>query len=214
MGGWFAKKSSASSHDMSSTSATVVPLERDLERLAVVTGSTAHLAGHVHVGQEVHLDLDRAVTRAAFAPTAAHVEGEAARQVSADLGLGGLAEQLPNVVEKTRVRGGIRTGRAPDRRLVDRDDLVYELHALDRLVCARVGTSPVHLRQHRLEKDVVHERRLPRTGDSGHRISGNPEGRRRRFRRDCARARRAPPGARPSPFGASQEPRSRALPSR
>ena len=45
--------------------------EGDLERVAVVTGPMAHLAGHVDVGQEVHLDLDGAVARAGLAPTAA-----------------------------------------------------------------------------------------------------------------------------------------------
>ena len=33
----------------------------DLERLAVVAGAVADLARDVDVGQEVHLDLDRAV---------------------------------------------------------------------------------------------------------------------------------------------------------
>src|SRR5665647_3577679 len=37
-------------------------LEVHLQGLPVVPGAVAHLARHVHVGQEVHLDLDRAVT--------------------------------------------------------------------------------------------------------------------------------------------------------
>jgi hypothetical protein len=52
-----AKKRSASSTDISSTSAIVLPLNRT-ERLAVVAAALAGLAGDVHVGQEVHLDLD------------------------------------------------------------------------------------------------------------------------------------------------------------
>jgi hypothetical protein len=39
----------------------VAALELDVERVAVVAGALAHLARDVHVGQEVHLDLDRAV---------------------------------------------------------------------------------------------------------------------------------------------------------
>ena len=38
-------------------------LEAHLERLAVVALAVALLARHVHVGQEVHLDLDLAVAR-------------------------------------------------------------------------------------------------------------------------------------------------------
>jgi hypothetical protein len=58
--GIFAKKRSASSMDMSGTSA-IDRLEAHLERLAVVSRALARLARHVHVGQEVHLDLDLAV---------------------------------------------------------------------------------------------------------------------------------------------------------
>ena len=48
----------------------VLALERDVERVAVVARALADLARHVHVGQEVHLDLDRAVARARLAPAA------------------------------------------------------------------------------------------------------------------------------------------------
>ena len=54
----------------------VLALERDVEGVAVVAGALAHLARHVHVGQEVHLDLDGAVARARLAAAALDVEGE------------------------------------------------------------------------------------------------------------------------------------------
>ncbi len=57
----------------------VLALERDVEGVAVVAGALAHLARHVDVGQEVHLDLDRAVAGAGLAPAAGHVEAEPAR---------------------------------------------------------------------------------------------------------------------------------------
>ena len=65
----------------------VLALERDVERVAVVARALAHLARHVHVGEEVHLDLDRAVARARLAAAALHVEREAARLVAAHLRL-------------------------------------------------------------------------------------------------------------------------------
>src|SRR5690606_21553691 len=69
-------------------------LEVHLERLAVVARTVAHLARDVDVGQEVHLDLQRAVARARLAAAALDVEREAARRVPANLGLGRLREEL------------------------------------------------------------------------------------------------------------------------
>src|SRR5207244_2659119 len=99
--------------------------------VSVVAGTLADLARHVDVGKEVHLDLDRAVTGACFAATALDVEREASGQVPADPGFLGLTEQLPDGVEDARVGGRVRAGRTADRRLVDVDDLVEELVALD-----------------------------------------------------------------------------------
>ena len=48
----------------------VAALVGDLQRLAVVAGALAHLARHVDVGQEVHLDLDLAVALARLAAAA------------------------------------------------------------------------------------------------------------------------------------------------
>src|SRR5450631_2247137 len=70
-----------------------------LEGLAVVTRALANLARDVDVGQEVHLDLDRAVARAVLAATALDVEGEPALLITADLRLGRLTEQLSDVIE-------------------------------------------------------------------------------------------------------------------
>ena len=49
----------------------------DLQRLAVVALALADVAGHVDVGQEVHLDLDHAVALAGLAAPALDVEAEA-----------------------------------------------------------------------------------------------------------------------------------------
>ena len=66
-----------------------------LEGFPVVPGAVAHLARHVHIGQEVHLDLDGAVTGACLASTAFDVEREPARLVAADLRFCGGREQSP-----------------------------------------------------------------------------------------------------------------------
>src|ERR1700704_1988120 len=109
---------------------------RDIERVAVVARALADLTRDVHVGKKVHLDLDRAVARTRFAPSPAHVERKTSGEIPADLRLLCLAEEPADVVEHSRVRRGIGARRAPDRRLVDVDDLVEVLETLDRLVAA------------------------------------------------------------------------------
>src|SRR4051812_4911712 len=144
-------------------------LEVHLERLAVVPRAVTHLAGDVDVREEVHLDLDSAVTGARLAAAALDIEGESPRLVPADLRLGRLREQPADVVEDARVRRGVRSRRAADRALVDVYDLVEVLKAADRLVPAGHLPGPVELvRQDRVE-DVVDQGRLARAADPGNR---------------------------------------------
>ena len=143
-------------------------LEADFERLAVVALAVALFAGHVHVGQEVHLDLDLPVAATDLAAPALHVEAEAARLVAPRPRLLGLGEQVADHVEQTRVGGGVGARRAPDRRLVDGDDLVELLQAVDRAVAAGAPPGAVQAVGDGLVEDVVDERGLARPGDPGH----------------------------------------------
>ena len=79
MVGWLAKNAERLLARHVEDVGDVLALEGHLERLAVVARPGAHLAGHVDVGEEVHLDLDGPVARARLAPPAAHVEREPAR---------------------------------------------------------------------------------------------------------------------------------------
>ena len=106
-------------------------LELHLQRLAVVALALADVAGDVHVGQEVHLDLDDAVALAGLAAPALDVEREAARLVAARLGLRQAGEPLADRREGAGVGGGVGARRAADGRLVDVDDLVEVLQPLD-----------------------------------------------------------------------------------
>jgi hypothetical protein len=108
----------------------------DLQRLAVVPRALAHLARHVHVRQELHLDLDDPVALALLAATALDVEREAARPVAADASFRHGGEQLADRREQPDVGRGVGAGRPADRALVDLDDLVDLLQALDRVVLA------------------------------------------------------------------------------
>ena len=159
-----------------------------LERVPVVPGPVAHLAGDVDVRQEVHPDPDRALALAALAPPALHVEREPARLVAADLRLGRLREQLADVVEHPGVRGRVRPRGPADRRLVDADHLVDLPGSRDPGVPAPRQPRPVELVRQRRVQDVADQRRLARPGHAGDRHeqpSGNATSMPRRL---CSRA--------------------------
>ncbi len=104
-------------------------LELDFQRLAIVAVALAGLAGDVDVGQEVHLDLDDTVALAGLAAPALDVEAEPPRLVAARLGFGQAGEPVADRGEGAGIGGGVRARRAPDRALVDVDDLVEMLEA-------------------------------------------------------------------------------------
>ena len=109
-------------------------LESHLERLAVVAFAVAHLAGHHHIGQEVHLDGLVSVSAAGVAAPAFHVERETAGLVAPDLGLGQVDEERADVAEHASVGGGVRPWGLADGRLVYAHHLVDEFQSLELLV--------------------------------------------------------------------------------
>ena len=126
----------------------------------------ADVAGHVDVGQELHLHADDAVALTGLASASLDVEAEAAGLVAAHARLARLAEEVADRVEDARVRRGIRARRAADRLLVDVDDLVDILESLDLLVLARLALHVVEARGDALVEDLVDERRLARARDA------------------------------------------------
>ena len=138
----------------------------DLQGLPVVAGTVADLAGHVDVGQEVHLDLEGAVSLAGLAAPTFDVEGEAPWPVSADLRLGHGREDFTNVVPYPGVGGGVGSGGAPDRRLVDVDDLVQVVYAPHRLVPPGYAAGTVESVGEHLVEDGVDQGGLARAGYS------------------------------------------------
>ena len=106
-----------------------------LKRCAV-----ADVAGHLHVGQEAHLDGAQALPFAGRAAAVAGVEGEARRRVAARLGLQRLGEELADRVPEADVGGRAGARRLADRRLVDLE------HAVDRCQPSiAVAALPVRL---------------------------------------------------------------------
>ena len=145
----------------------VLALVAYLQRLPVVPLALTNLAGHIDVGQEVHLDLQQAVAGAGLAPPAPDVEGEPARAVAPGFCVLSGGEQLPDVVEQPRVGGGVGPGCAPDGGLVDGDDLVQKLNAVHAVVLSRAGFGAVQLRAQALVKNLVDQGGLARPGHAG-----------------------------------------------
>src|SRR3546814_8711641 len=153
-------------------------LEGDLQGLAVVALALADVALHVDVRQEVHLDLDDAVALAGLAAATLHVEGEAARLVAAGVGFRQAGEPVADRREGADVGGGVGARRAADRRLVDVDDLVEVLDALDGGVGARVGARLVPAARQRLVERLDEEGRLAAAGGAGEAGEGAERARR------------------------------------
>ena len=143
-------------------------LVADLQRLAVVAAALAGVAGHVDIGQEVHLDLDHAIAFAGLAAAALDVEAEASGLVAARARLRHLREQLADRREQAGVGRRVAARRATDRALVDVDDLVEMLETFD-AVAGRVARAGV-VEQARgiAEQRVVDQRRLAGAGHAGH----------------------------------------------
>ena len=157
-----------------------LPAELHGQGLGRVAAAAARLAGHPDVGQEVHLDPLLPGPLAGLAPPAGLVEAEPARRVAADLRLGQLGEELADQVEGARVRGRGRGRRAPQRRLIDADDLVDLLEPLDRVVRAGGHLGPVQGLRGGLPEDVLDERALARAAHARDDGDGARAGRRRR----------------------------------
>lgn len=109
-------------------------LVADFKRLAVIAFSVTRLAGHHDVGQEIHLNSLIAVAATCLAPAALDVKRKTTGFVTADLSLGEIDEKRTDVTEYTGVGGGIGTGSAPYRRLVNGDYLVNILYPLNTVI--------------------------------------------------------------------------------
>ena len=108
------------------------------ERFLVVAAAVADFALHVDVGHEVHFDAALAVALAGLAAAAGDVEAEAAGLVAALARLGQHGEEIADGGEDAGVGRGIGARRAADRRLVDADDLVDLVGAVDASRARRV----------------------------------------------------------------------------
>src|SRR5690606_23898462 len=145
-----------------------------VERFAVVAPAAADVAGHVHVGQEVHLYLDYAVALAGFAAPALDVEREAAGVVAARARLGHAGEQLAYGREHARIGGGVAARGAADGALVHADDFVEGRQPFHGLEGRRLSLAAMQLARYRRGQRVVDQGGLarPRYAGDAHQASG------------------------------------------
>jgi len=139
-----------------------------LQGLTVVPLALTHVAGDVHVGEEVHLDEVGAVAAAGLASAALYVEGEAAVLVAPGLGLGGGGKHGTDLPEHPRIGGGVGAGGTPDGRLVDLDHLVDVLSAQNLLVLPGNDGHSAKLPRQGTVEDQVHQGGFPRPGNARH----------------------------------------------
>ncbi len=145
----------------------VLSLVADVQGVRVEALPVADVAGDVDVGQEVHLDPDGAVSLAVLAAAALHVEAEASGLPAPGLGFRQGGEEVPDVGEDPDVGGGVRAGGPADGALVDVDDLVDVLDALQGVeLSLGPGGSHHPVGDGRVE-EVREEGALPGTGHPG-----------------------------------------------
>mmetsp|Transcript_21568 Transcript_21568/g.83913 ORF Transcript_21568/g.83913 Transcript_21568/m.83913 type:complete len:326 (+) Transcript_21568:1061-2038(+) len=139
--------------------------------LGVEALAVALVAGHLHIGQEAHLDGLHALALAARAAALAGVEAEAARRIAPRLALQRLGKEFADGVPEADVGG-----RAGARRLAD-GGLVDLQHAVDLgMAFDAVATRPRggrlaqrHGHRHIGQQHIARERGLARPGHAGHR---------------------------------------------
>ena len=109
-------------------------LEAYLQCLTVVAFAVTLLAGYLDVGQEVHLDGLIAVAATRLTASALDVKRESTGLVAANLRFGQVDEQVSDIREDARIRGGIASRCTAYGTLVDVHHLIDIFQPLDALV--------------------------------------------------------------------------------
>ena len=145
----------------------VLALVVHFQGLAVIASALTHLTRNIHVRQEVHLDLDGAIALACLAAPTLDIEGEAAGLVAANLGLLGFGKKVTDLVKDARIGCWVGTRGAANRALVNLDQLIQVLHALDALGPAGDLAGAVELIGQSLSQNLIDHGGFTRTGNAG-----------------------------------------------
>ena len=132
----------------------------DFQGLAVVALALAHIAGHVHIRQEVHFHLEDAVALAGLAAAALDVEAEASGIVAARAAFRHGGEQLTQRREQPGVGRGVGAGRAADGTLIDVDHAIDMFQTFDLATGRRLARCAIQVGGGVIEQGVVDQRGL------------------------------------------------------
>ena len=131
------------------------PLIFDLQRFPVIALAAANLTRHIDIRQEMHLDLDDSIAGARLTASTFFIEAETAFIVTFSFRIGGSGKQIAYQIECPRIGRRIGTRCPSDRRLIDRDDLVKLLDALNGLMFSRNRVCAVQLLCQRFIKNLI-----------------------------------------------------------
>src|SRR5699024_6412861 len=120
----------------------------------------ADLARYIHIWQEVHYDFYRAIARAGLATTTFDVKREPAGFIATHLGLGGICKKVADMVKDASIGGGIRPWRTPNWRLIDVNNLISLINAVDATMTAWNMAGIIKLIGQHFVKDLIDQRGL------------------------------------------------------
>ncbi len=93
----------------------------DFQGFTVIAGAMANFAGNIDIRQEVHLNLDDAITATCLTAAALDIKGETTLLIAPNLGFIGLGKEVADIIKDPCIGGWIGTGCPPDWALVDID---------------------------------------------------------------------------------------------
>ena len=103
----------------------------------------ANLAGHVNIGQEVHLNCDGAIAGTILAAATFNVKAKATLLISTHLGLGSLREKRTDFIEYAGVGRRVRSWRTPDRWLINVHNFIQQINASNCAVTTRDNSRTI-----------------------------------------------------------------------
>ena len=134
-----------------------LPFELHFQRFVIVAFAATNVAGHIDVGQEIHLNALEPVPLAGFTAPALHVEAKPTGLVATLPRLGEQRVKLPNVREQAGVGGRVGTRSPANRSLVDADNLIDILNAGNFEMLSGGFVGAVNLLRNSPVKDVIHD---------------------------------------------------------
>ena len=123
-------------------------LVANIECFAVIAFALTIVTGHIDIWQKVHFHLDQPVTLAGLAASTAHIEGKSSDLVPAGARFGCTCKEFPYRGKESGIGGGVGSGSAADRALVNINDLVKLLQTLNPVMRRRLLPARMQMPGH------------------------------------------------------------------